>query len=134
MDCKDGPPVKERREKTIRTPSREEVKTMVALALEQGILATFSHHYFTFDGKTYLEKTEGPIGLKLSGAVGKVVMLWWSRVFKELLARATSDLPGIQELYMHSIYVDDNNILMEALSLGTRLEGQFFLVKEELVE
>ena len=82
------PTVYERREKTItkflapiRTPSREEVKTMVALALEQGILATFSHHYFTFDGKTYLEKTEGPIGLKLSGAVGKVVMLWWSRVF-----------------------------------------------------
>ena len=36
-----------------------------------------------------------------------------------------------QELYMHSIYVDDNN--MEALPLGTRLEGQVFVAKEELV-
>ena len=39
---------------------------LLGLALEQGILATFKHHYYSFDdqGVVRLQEEGGPIGLK----------------------------------------------------------------------
>ena len=39
---------------------------LLGLALEQGILATFKHHYYSFDdqGVVRLQGEGGPIGLK----------------------------------------------------------------------
>ena len=52
-------------------PTKEQEKLL--LALEQGILATFKHHYYSFDqGVVRLQGEGGPIGLKISGTVGKV--------------------------------------------------------------
>ena len=57
-------------------PTKEQERLMIALAIEQGILATFGHHYYSFDqGELRLHREGGPIGLKVSGAVGKVVLL-----------------------------------------------------------
>jgi hypothetical protein len=107
---------------------------MLALALEEGILATFKHHYYSFDqGEVRLQQEGGPIGLKISGSVGKVVMLAWVREYKARMVEATSTLPGMEQ-YIHQLYVDDNNSVMEELPPGTRLvEGRFQLVGE-LVE
>ena len=52
---------------------------MLALALEQGILAVFKHHYYSFGQEIKLQEDGAPIGLKISGAVGKVVMMAWVR-------------------------------------------------------
>ena len=59
----------------------EQERLMLALALEQGILAVFSHHYYSFNGEVRFQEEGGPIGLEVSGAVGKVVMLAWCREF-----------------------------------------------------
>ena len=74
-----------------------------------------------------------PIGLKISGAVGKVVMMAWVRDYKAKMSEATAALPN-SEQYLHQLYVDDNNVVMEELPPGTRLVEGKFLVMDEMVE
>ena len=113
--------------------SREQVKLMMGLALEQGILDVFQQHYYSWDGKVKVQGEGAPIGLKISGAVGKVAMLAWVRDFKTKMIEATSDLPDYKS-YLHQLYVDDNNTIMEGFPLGTRMISGKFKVVEELVE
>ena len=47
----------------------EQERLMLALALEQGILAVFSHHYYSFNGEVRFQEEGGPIGLEVSGAM-----------------------------------------------------------------
>ena len=92
-----------------KEPSKEQEKLLLALALEEGILAVFQNHYYSFDGEVRLQDDGAPIGLELSGNAVKVQMLSWCRSFQARLAEATLQLPG-QELYLHQLYVDDNNV------------------------
>ena len=48
-------------------------------------LAVFSHHNYSFNGEVRFQEEGGPIGLEVSGAVGKVVMLAWCREFHTTL-------------------------------------------------
>ena len=114
-------------------PTREQTKLMMALAIEQGILAVFQQHYYSWNNSVRLQGEGAPIGLEVSGAAGKVAMLAWVRSFKARMEVATSTLPN-PELYLHELYVDDNNVVLEELPPGTRLEGGVFQVREELVE
>ena len=57
----------------------EQERLMLALVLDQGILAIFSHHNYSFNGEVRFQEEGGPIGLEVSGAVGKVVMLAWCK-------------------------------------------------------
>ena len=74
-----------------------------------------------------------PRELKASGAAGKVKMMSWVREFQERLARAAVDIMT-HELYLYLPYIDDNNLVMEELPPGTRLEGDKFVVREDLVK
>ena len=103
------------------------------MALEQGILTVFKHHYYSFGQEIKLQTDGGPIGLKISGAVGKVVMMAWVRDFKIKMCEATATLPN-SEQYLHQLYVDDNNVVMEELPLGARLVDGKFMVVDEMVE
>lgn len=60
-------------------------------------------------------------------------MLAWVRDFKTKMEAATIDLPN-HKSYLHQLYVDDNNTVMEQLPKGTRLVDGKFTVVEELVE
>ena len=113
--------------------SREQVKLMMGLALEQGILDVFQQHYYSWDGKVKVQGDGAPIGLKISGAVGKVRMLAWVRDFKTKMTEATSDLPD-HKSYLHKLYVDDNNTVMEAFPPGTRMISDKIKVIQEFVE
>ena len=86
-----------------QVPTREQEKLLLALALEQGILATFKHHYYSFDqGQVRLQEEGGPIGLTISGRAGKVSMLAWVREYKCRWREATSNIPEPgTEQYLH---------------------------------
>ena len=58
---------------------------MLALAIEQGILAVMKGHTYRFDGKLFQHTDGGPIGLELSGALGRAFMLIWDRRFLDTL-------------------------------------------------
>ena len=114
-------------------PTREQERLMMALALEEGILAVFQQHKYSWNGQTKVQGDGAPIGLQIPGAVGKVAMLVWVRDFKARMVEATSTIPS-HEQYLHQLYVDDNNGIMEELPPGTGLVEGSFRAVEELVE
>ena len=52
---------------------------------------------------------KGPIGLKASGGISRLFMIWWDRMFISLACMA-----GLL-VYMYKRYVDDGNIVLEAV-------------------
>ena len=114
-------------------PTSRQIKLMLGLAIEEGVLAVFKHHDYSFGQDVRLQQEGAPIGLKISGAVGKVVMVAWVREFKARMTLAAASLPDAEQ-YLHQLYVDDNNAIMEELPLGTRLVDGRFVVKEESIE
>ena len=65
-----------------KTLSKEESKTLVAEAL--GILCKviMNHHVYKFAGKTKLQQGKGCIGDEAIGVIALLIMIWWSRQFK----------------------------------------------------
>ena len=105
---------------------------MVGLALEVGIKATMQSHLYQLAGKVYLQSDGGPIGLELSGALARVVMLLWDRELMRKLLKAANNTPW--DLYMYMRYIDDGNYVAEEAPMGMRYVRGKFIIKPELVE
>ena len=108
---------------------------MFALLLELLIMKVMGNHVYSFNGTNKLQLEGGPIGLKLSGAIAKVVMLSWSRRFKAATESALRDF-AFFKLYLLLFYVDDTFVAAEELEPGSRYmkEEQKVMVVEEEVE
>ena len=108
---------------------------MFALLLELLILKVMGNHVYSFNGTNKLQLEGGPIGLKLSGAIAKVVMLSWSRRFKAATESALRDF-NYFKLYLLLFYVDDTFVAAEELEPGSRYikEEQKVVVIEDEVE
>ena len=65
---------------------------MFALALEQGILAVMKGHVYSFNGQAFKQNDGGPIGLELSGALGRAFMLIWDKKFLSTIEKAARNL------------------------------------------
>ena len=89
-----------------RRPTTSERRLMFALLMELMILRVMDNHVYSFNGVKMIQQEGGPIGLKLSGAIAKVVMLSWSKKFKACVSTALSSFDYFQ-LYMLLFYVDD---------------------------
>ena len=104
---------------------------MIALALEVGVKACLENHSYSLGTDWKRQANGGAIGLKLTGAIAKVFMVWWCRTFGQTTRAATVNL-GF-ELYLHMFYVDDHNLAMEELPPGSRYrEGRVVIVPEEV--
>ena len=115
-----------------REPTLQEKKLMLSLALEEAILVAMGHHTYSLADQTRLQGRGGPIGLKLSGAIAKVYMIWWCRRFTETLQGATVTLPSFQQ-HLLKVYVDDGLQVCEELPPGSRyVDGQVMVVEEEV--
>ena len=96
-------------------------------------MKVMGNHAYSFNGINKLQLEGGPIGLKLSGALAKVVMLSWSRRFRSLTASALNNF--FFDLYMLLFYVDDTMVATEELEPGSRYikeEGKVRVVEEEI--
>ena len=115
-----------------RAATEEEKRQMFALALEAAVLTCMDHHSYSLGTEIRRQASGGPIGLKLSGAIAKVFMVWWCRNFREAVIAATRNIIGFL-FYLHLFYVDDHNLAMEELPPGARfLEGRVVVVPEEV--
>ena len=117
-----------------RRPTAMERRKMFALLLEILVLKVMKNHCYSVNGANKLQLEGGPIGLKLSGALAKVVMLSWSREFKATLNTALADFPYFN-LYLLLFYVDDTGVAVEELEPGCRFikeEGKVKVVEEEV--
>ena len=87
---------------------------------------------YQLDGKIHLQSEGGPIGLELSGALARVIMLLWDRELLQKLNKAAADTTW--DLYTYLRYVDDGNCVAEEAPLGMRFEQGKFIVKQDLIE
>ena len=62
-----------------------------------------SNHVFSTGDKIYRQTKGGPIGLELTGAVSRIFMARWDRLYREKVAKAGVDLTTYER------YVDDSN-------------------------
>ena len=77
---------------------------MIIESKKVGLQLIMKKHVYCYDGDIRRQKNGGPIGLKLTGTLAQVFMLWWDQRFKEKLAEAGIDIPLIKR------YVDDINM------------------------
>jgi hypothetical protein len=54
-----------------------EKKMIVAKTLHSAVLAIFKTHTYSFNNKFFLQRVGGPIGLRSTCCVARIVMLWW---------------------------------------------------------
>ena len=91
-----------------------EERLIVAMASQIGILAMMNTHHYSFNGKTYLQQAGGPIGLRATCAVARVVMNTWDVRWLEMMSENGLDvMTGIR-------YMDDIRAFLKAIREGWR--------------
>ena len=108
----------------VSAPNEREQRVMLTEALKIGMLVVMNNHLYTFNGHTYRQESGGSIGLELTGNIAQVFMIWWDREFKFRLTEA-----GIVTRLIRR-YVDDINLAVDELPLGTRYENGSLVVRE----
>ena len=107
-----------------RAMTRDEKTKVLSLCVQQGLLAALGTHLYTWH-REVKEQQEGlPIGLDLTRAVARLVMLDWDQQFLQLVR--TNNIT----IHMYSRYIDDTANGAEALRPGTRWsdeEGRMIL-------
>ena len=100
-----------------------ERRKMFAILMELLVVKVMGNHCYSVNGVNKVQLEGGPIGLKLSGAIAKVVMLSWSRRFKAATTVALADFAYFN-LYMLLFYVDDTGVAVEELNQAGGGEGE----------
>ena len=77
--------------------------------MEVAIRNIFANHVYKFGGRFYRQVKGGPIGLRLTGTVARLVMDKWARVFLQRLQKAGIPL----EVFLK--YVDDVNLALTVI-------------------
>ena len=94
--------------------SKEEKRKLLSMVAKIATHTIFRHHCYQFDGVVYRQATGGPIGLRFISIVARIVMDHWIRGFIHVIISAGVELHGIMK------YVDDVNLVMAMLRIGTR--------------
>ena len=99
-----------------------EKKIGVAEMVRIGVICMMNTHVFQWDGRWFLQKKGGPIGLRATCAVARVVMLWWDG---QLLAKMKENN---LEIEAGARYMDDVRLFLESIREGWRWmeDGLYF--------
>ena len=93
---------------------------MMSLALETAVLAVMKNHMYKYNNTVRKQTNGGPIGLRISGALARLVMIKWAHQLKSIITQAVNDVPEMlgHRIHLLKIYVDDTNIVCDALPPG----------------
>ena len=106
----------------ITAEEREElIATVVSIATQE----LFRHHYYSFGGAVYHQEGGGPIGLRATCAVARVVMQMYDQKWKKRLDRL------LIRIWMMKRYMDDGRVCLPSIKPGWRIIGDG--EEEELV-
>ena len=81
--------------------SKDEEINIFATSLEIAVIFMFTHHVYSFGGENYLQSDSGPIGLRITMAVARLVMGEFGERMREILAEA--DI----KILLEGLFVDD---------------------------
>ena len=100
-----------------RDLSEYQKRFILAKVVKVAVRSVFANHVYRFMGVIYLQLEGGPIGLRLTSIVARVVMDHWASMFLTSLQDS-----GIKVWAMIK-YVDDVNIVLDILEAGWRWSG-----------
>ena len=105
--------------------TKEEKRRILAAVVRVAIEVLFSTHLYTFGGKVFQQEEGGPIGLRATCGVARVIMNMWD---KEWLRTLESWKVKFMEYFR---YMDDGRVLLHAIKSGWRWEDKELVWKEE---
>ena len=100
-------------------------RRVIGCVIQIVVLAIFKNHCYQFRGRLYRQSKGGPIGLRLTSIVARIVMdSWAAKVLFKL------DLAGAN-IYAFMKYVDDVNVVLTTMRKGLRWVGDSLVWTEE---
>ena len=100
------------------TLTGEEKKMIIAEVVKIATEVMFENHLYTFGGRVYRQGRGGPIGLRGTCAIARLVMCYWDKTWKEMMRLNRIEL----DLYMR--YMDDGRAFLAPIKPGWRwVEG-----------
>ena len=106
-------------------PTDAQSKLLIATVIQVAVKTVFETHVYQFDGKLYHQQQGGPIGLRATGAIAKVIMNDWDCQLMKCLVE--NDL----RVEAAARYVDDVRLWIHQIERGWRWEGRQLVYKEE---
>ena len=97
----------------VRLTMREK-RMIVATVMKIAVIILFRTHVYEFGGKFFLQKKGGPIGLRSTCAIARIVMLWWDEKLLSLVARNNLTLKQKARI------MDDIRLWLHSVRLGWR--------------
>ena len=82
--------------------------------MHTAVLTLFKTNCYTFGGKFYFQMQGGPIGLRLTCCIARMVMMLWDKQFLEKMSRSNITLEEKQR------YMDDIRLWCYSIRLGWR--------------
>ena len=92
------------------------------------VLNIFKNHHYQFAGQTYRQLIGAPIGLRLTSVISRIVMDRWFKIFLQRITKAMIQVHAAMK------YIDDINLVMTRLCLGSRWRGDTVVHSEEWEE
>ena len=101
-----------------------EKRLVIAKVLKTSILAIFKTHTYSFGGKYFVQVKGGPIGLRSTCCIARLVMLWWDdQLMVALMKLNIKTASGAR-------YMDDVRLFLRGIRLGWRLVNDMLVYKE----
>ena len=91
-----------------------EKRMLVATVVKIGVLCMMNTHVYSFAGDIYLQRSGGPIGLRSTCAVARVVMNAWDAKWMEVVKE------NKLEIKRRNRYMDDIRVMLLAIKQGWR--------------
>ena len=97
-----------------RSSPRPKERAIIATMVQIGVITMMNIHLYEFDGKIYLQQAGGPIGLRASCAVARVIMNHWDSRWMDAMNENNV------ERDLEDRYMDDIRVVMMCLKAGWR--------------
>ena len=102
-----------------------EKRKIVATLVQIGILVMMNTHVYGFDGKIFLQKAGGPIGLRSTCSLARIVMNEWDAKWMEKM------VDNNITIRKGTRYMDDLRVFLKALKAGWRwFQGGLWFCEE----
>ena len=101
-----------------------EKRLVIAKVLKTSVLAMFRTHTYSFGGKYFLQVKGGPIGLRSTCCIARLVILWWDDKLTVAMMKINIQIAA------GARYMDDVRMFLRSIRLGRRLVNDELVYKE----
>ena len=106
-----------------RKPNKLEKQKMFTVGICIGVKLIMENHIYRFAGELRKQKSVGPIGIELTGALTDLFMLYWDRKFLNKLKDLDIQVKGYKR------FKDDTNIMLRPVDRKLKYEENEMVMK-----